>query len=192
MGHEVRLIPPQYVKAYVKRGKNDAADAEALCEAVTRPSMRFVPIKTSEQQASCMLMTVRERLVHVRSQLSNAIRSYAGEFGIVGAAGRQNVVGLIKRILEDCSLPKLAQELFAIQAREYEEVSRRLTEIDHKLLEWHRSDEVSIAADVHTRMPVLLSDTHWATWTDGTPREARKLCAAWSGELALDRTNERW
>ena len=143
LGHEVRLIPPQYVKAYVKRGKNDAADAEALCEAVTRPSMRFVPIKTSEQQASCMLMTVRERLVHVRSQLSNAIRSYAGEFGIIGAAGRQNVVGLIKRILEDCSLPKLAQELFAFQAREYEEVSRRLAEIDHKLLEWHRSDEVS-------------------------------------------------
>src|SRR3954454_10889088 len=90
-GHEVKLIPPQYVKAYVKRGKNDAADAEALCEAVTRPSMRFVPVKSKERQAACMLMTVRERLVSVKSQLSNAFRSYAAEFGIVGPAGRQNV-----------------------------------------------------------------------------------------------------
>ena len=79
-GHEVKLIPPQYVKAYVKRGKNDAADAEALCEAVTRPSMRLVPVK-KERQAACMLMTVRERLVSVKSQLSNAFRSYAAEFG---------------------------------------------------------------------------------------------------------------
>jgi transposase len=78
-GHEVKLIPPQYVKAYVKRGKNDAADAEALCEAVTRPSMRFVPVKSKERQAACMLMTVRERLVSVKSQLSNAFRSYAAE-----------------------------------------------------------------------------------------------------------------
>jgi transposase len=78
-GHEVKLIPPQYVKPYVKRGKNDATDAEALCEAVTRPSMRFVPVKSQEQQAACMLMTVRERLVSVKSQLSNAFRSYAAE-----------------------------------------------------------------------------------------------------------------
>jgi transposase len=93
-GHEVKLIPSQYVKAYVKRGKNDAADAEALCEAVTRPSMRFVPVKSKEQQAACMLMTVRKRLVSVKSQLSNAFRSYAAEFGIVGPAGRQNVTAL--------------------------------------------------------------------------------------------------
>lgn len=99
-GHEVRLIPPQYVKPYVKRGKNDAADAEALCEAVSRPSMRFVPIKSREQQAACMLMSVRERLVGVKSQLSNAIRSYAAEFGIIGPPGRQNVAALIKPDLQ--------------------------------------------------------------------------------------------
>jgi transposase len=96
-GHEVKLIPPQYMKPYVKRGKNDATDAEALCEAVTRPSMRFVPIKSRDRQAACMLMTVRERLVSVKSQLSNAFRSYAAEFGIIGPAGRQNVNALIKR-----------------------------------------------------------------------------------------------
>lgn len=142
-GHEVKLIPLQYVKPYVKRGKNDAADAEALCEAVTRPSMRFVPIKSQEQQAACMLMTVRERLVGVKSQLSNAFRSYAAEFGIVGPAGRQNVEALIKRVLEDETLPDLARDLFRFQAREYAAVSARLEEIDRRLMKWHREDELS-------------------------------------------------
>ena len=113
-GHDVKLIPPQYVKPYVKRGKNDAADAEALCEAVTRPSMRFVPVKSEEQQAACMLMTVRERLVSVKSQLSNAFRSYAAEFGIVAPAGRQNINALIKLVLDDETLPELARDLFLI------------------------------------------------------------------------------
>ena len=108
-GHEVKLILPHYVKAYVKRGKNDAADAEALCEAVTRPSMRFVPVKSKEGQAACILMTVRERLVSVKSQLSNAFRSYAAEFGIIGPTGGQNVNALIKRVLEDNTLPEMAR-----------------------------------------------------------------------------------
>ena len=86
-GHDVKLIPPQYVKPYVKRGKNDAADAEALCEAVTRPSMRFVPVKSKEQQAACMLMTVRERLVCVKSQLSNAFPQLCGRVRHCRACG---------------------------------------------------------------------------------------------------------
>lgn len=143
LGHDVKLIPPQYVKPYVKRGKNDAADAAALCEAVTRPSMRFVPIKSEEQQAACMLMTVRERLVSVKSQLSNAFRSYAAEFGIVGAAGRQNVHALIRRVLDDESLPELARELFRFQAKEYAAVEARLEEIETRLMKWHRENEAS-------------------------------------------------
>ena len=142
-GHDVKLIPPQYVKPYVKRGKNDAADAEALCEAVTRPGMRFVPVKSKEQQAACMLMTVRERLVSVKSQLSNAFRSYAAEFGIVGPMGRQNVNALIKRVLEDDILPELARDLFRFQAREYAAVEARLDEIETRLMKWHREDDVS-------------------------------------------------
>jgi transposase len=142
-GHEVKLIPPQYVKAYVKRGKNDAADAEALCEAVTRPSMRFVPVKSKERQAACMLMTVRERLVSVKSQLTNAFRSYAAEFGIVGPAGRQNVAALIKRVLEDDSLPEMARDLFRLQADEYAAVQARLAKIEAKLMKWHREDDIS-------------------------------------------------
>lgn len=142
-GHEVKLLPPQYVKPYVKRGKNDSADAEALCEAVTRPSMRFVPVKSLDRQAACMLMTVRERLVGVKTQLSNAFRSYAAEFGIIGPAGRQNVNALIKQVLEDDNLPALAQDLFRLQAREYAAVEARLEEVDAKLRKWHREDDVS-------------------------------------------------
>ena len=80
-GHQVKLLPPQYVKPYVKRGKNDAADAEALCEAMSRPTMRFVPVKTAEQQAAQMLVGTRDRLIRHRTQLTNAIRGYAAEFG---------------------------------------------------------------------------------------------------------------
>ena len=94
-GHEVRLIPPQYVKPYVERGKNDSADAEALCEAVTRPSMRFVPVKSKERQAACMLMTVRERLVSVKSQTFKSGRDFAAWIGLTprdhSTGGRQSV-----------------------------------------------------------------------------------------------------
>jgi transposase len=83
----VRLIAPQLVKPYVKRGKNDAADAEALCEAMSRPTMRFVPVKTAEQQGALMLMGLRDRLIRNRTQLSNAIRGNAAEFGLTAAKG---------------------------------------------------------------------------------------------------------
>src|ERR1700756_3918464 len=86
-GHTVKLIPAQLVKPYVKRGKNDAADAEALCEAMSRPTMRFVPVKTAEQQAALMLVGMRERLIRNRTQLSNVIRGYAAEFGLTVAKG---------------------------------------------------------------------------------------------------------
>jgi len=86
-GHQVKLIPPQFVKPYVKRNKNDTADAEAICEAMSRPTMRFVPVKTVEQQAALMLVGMRERLIHNRTQLSNVIRGYAAEFGVTVAKG---------------------------------------------------------------------------------------------------------
>lgn len=89
-GHEVKLIPPQYIKPYVKRGKNDAADAEALCEAMSRPTMRFVPVKTAKQQAVLMLVGLRDRLIRNRTQLVNAIRGYAAEYGLIAARGCQD------------------------------------------------------------------------------------------------------
>jgi transposase len=93
-GHEVKLIPPQYAKPYVKRGKNDAADAEALCEAMGRPTMRFVPVKRAEEQAALMLVGMRQRLVRNRTQLANAIRGYAAEFGLVAAKGMGKIAPL--------------------------------------------------------------------------------------------------
>src|SRR6185369_4926042 len=97
-GHTVKLTAPQLVKPYLKRGKNDAADAEALCEAMSRPTMRFVPVKTAEQQAALMLVGVRDRLVRNRTQLTNAIRGYASEFGLTAAKGRAHLVPLLERI----------------------------------------------------------------------------------------------
>ena len=91
LGHEVRLIPPAYVKPFVKRQKNDAADAAAICEAVTRPSMRFVPIKSTDQQALLMLHRTRDLLIRQRTQLINALRAHLAEFGLVAATGREGL-----------------------------------------------------------------------------------------------------
>src|SRR5208282_3867513 len=97
LGHTVRLIAPQYVKPYVKRGKNDAADAEAICEAMSRPTMRFVAVKSAASQATLMLAGMRDRLVRSRVQLANAIRGYAAEFGLVAAKGPAKIEPLLLR-----------------------------------------------------------------------------------------------
>jgi transposase len=142
-GHTVKLIPPQLVKPYVKRGKNDAADAEALCEAVSRPTMRFVPVKTAEQQAALMLVGVRDRLIRNRTQLANALRGYAAEFGLTAAKGMAHLAPLLERIQADESLPALARDLCAIQANEYVQLQVQIDEVDAKLTDWHRADECS-------------------------------------------------
>ena len=142
-GHEVKLIAPQLAKPYVKRGKNDAADAEALCEAASRPTMRFVPVKSADQQAALMLVGVRTRLIKRRTQLANAIRGFAAEFGVTTAKGMCRVGPLLERIAADEAVPDLARELFALQAREYAQLEREIEVVELKLMEWHRSDECS-------------------------------------------------
>jgi transposase len=142
-GHTVKLIAPQLVKPYVKRGKNDAADAEALCEAMSRPTMRFVPVKTAEQQATLMVVGVRDRLIRNRTQLANAIRGHAAEFGLTAAKGMAHLVPLLERIQADESLPALARELFAMQAQEYAQQQAQIDEIEAKLMAWHKADESS-------------------------------------------------
>jgi len=143
LGHTVKLLPPQFVKPYVKRGKNDAADAEALCEAMSRPTMRFVPVKTAEQQAGLMLVGMRDRLIRTRTQLSNAIRGYAAEFGLIAAKGLAKIEPLLARIAADETLPPLARELFAAHAKDYAHVQAQLKEIEAKLMAWHRQNECS-------------------------------------------------
>ena len=142
-GHSVKLIAPQLVKPYVKRGKNDAADAAALCEAMSRPTMRFVPMKTAEQQAALMLVGVRDRLIRNRTQLANAIRGYAAEFGLTAAKGMAHVDPLLERLQADASLPALARELFAVQVKEHAQLRAQIDEIDIKLMAWHRANECS-------------------------------------------------
>lgn len=140
LGHQVKLIAPQHVKPYVKRNKNDARDAEAGCEAMSRPIMEFVPTKTPEQQAALMLMGVRERLVRNRTQLTNAIRGYAAEFGLVAAKGLDKIEPLLARIAADQSLPMLARALFADQGEELRRLDQQLVAIEARLLAWRRDD----------------------------------------------------
>src|ERR1700730_14045919 len=112
LGHEVRLMPPQYVKAFLKRNKNDAADAEAICEAVRRPTMRFVPVKTKEQQSALLVHRGRELLVRQRAMLVNALRGHLAEFGLIAAQGLHNVAGLIAIVRndEDERVPDMASK----------------------------------------------------------------------------------
>ena len=158
LGHAVRLMAPQYVKPYVKRGKNDAADAEALCARrsapalvvgawsqarMSRPTMRFVPVKSAKAQAALMLAGLRDRLVRRRTQLANAIRGYAAEFGRVAARGQAKIEPLLRRLQADEALPVLARELFAEPAREYAELKARLQAVDARLMAWHRAHALS-------------------------------------------------
>jgi len=142
-GHEVKLIAAQLVKPYVKRGKNDMADAEALCEAMSRPTMRSVPMKTAEQQAALMLVGLRDRLIRNRTQLSNAIRGYATEFGFAAAKGMAHLDPLLDRIRADESVPNLARELFLALAEEYAQLQAQIGEVDAKLMAWHKANECS-------------------------------------------------
>ena len=185
-GHEVKLIPPQYVKPYVKRGKNDAADAEALCEAMSCAAMRFVPVKTVEQQAGLMLMGVRERLVRNRTQLANAIRGYAAEFGLIAAKGMCKIAPLLERIAVDETLPALARKLFTLHAKEYARIQAQLEDVDTRLMAWHRADACSrrlaqipgvgpIGASMlvmKTPAPAAFrSARHFAAWVGLTPKD---------------------
>jgi transposase len=142
-GHQVKLLPPKYAKAYVKRGKNDAADAEALCEAMSRPTMRFVPAKSAEQQAAQMLVGTRDRLIRRRTQLTNAIRGYAAEFGLIAARGIDKIEPLLTRLQDEPTLPALARELFAWHAKEYAQLQAQLKTVDARLMAWHRHNEPS-------------------------------------------------
>ena len=145
VGHEVRLMPAQYVKAYVKRNKNDAADAEAICEAVRRPSMRFVAIKTAEQQAALLLHRGRERLVRQRTTLVNALRAHLAEFGVIAPHGLSNVARLIAIVGDesDTRLPDLARQVLQVLATQLEQLGAAVAAIEKRLAAWHRGNPVS-------------------------------------------------
>jgi transposase len=145
LGHEVRLMPAQYVKAYIKRNKHDAADAEAICEAVQRPTMRFVPVKTAEQPATALLHRSREQLVRQRTMLVNALRAHLAEFGLVAAQGLRNVGELIAIVRDDgdTRLPDVARQVLQVLANQIEQIEAAVTVLERQLLGWHKSNAVS-------------------------------------------------
>jgi len=144
-GHEVRMMPAQFVKPYVKSQKNDAADAEAICEAVQRPTMRFVAVKSEKQQAALMLHRIRDLLVRQRSSLISSIRAHFAEFGIVVGQGIRNVERLLALLGAegDNRLPALAAEMLGILAEQLREIAARVREVEIKLLAWHRANPAS-------------------------------------------------
>jgi len=119
LGHEVVLMPPQYIKPYVKRGKNDAIDAAAICEAMSRPSMRFVAIKSAERQAALMLLSSRDLLIKQRTMLINAMRGHAAEFGVIAAKGPVKITDLMQRVhAEGAGVPGLARDILSMLAQQ--------------------------------------------------------------------------
>jgi transposase len=184
LGHDVRLLPPQYVKPYVKRSKSDKIDAEAICEALGRPSMRFVPIKSEAEQAALMLLGVRDLLVKQRTMLSNAMRGYAAEFGVIGAKGWARVAELLARAKEGLPLP--AYELLGVLAGELVRIEAELRRLDRQLMAWHKRHALSqllatipgvgpiTAVTMVLKVPdpgVFRSARHFAAWVGLTPRE---------------------
>lgn len=145
LGHDVRVIPPAYVKPYVKRQKNDAADAEAICEAVTRPNMRFVPVKTEEQQGILVLHRSRDLLMRQRTMILNAIRAHFAEFGVVAAQGPRRVADLVSRLRDDdtLGLPATARSALLALAGQLESLAAEVRNIERQLMAWHRQNAAS-------------------------------------------------
>ena len=183
LGHTVRLLPPSYVKAYLKRNKNDANDAAAICEAVTRPSMRFVPTKSEEQQSGLMLHRSRQLLVCQRTMLSNAIRGHMAELGIISAKGRNGTARLLEIIADeqDDRIPAAARFSLAILARQYAAVGAEIAAIEKRIHAWHRASEESrrleeipgVGPIVATALLAEVGD--WKTFSSG------RSLAAWIG-----------
>ncbi len=144
LGHEVVLLPPQYIKPYVKRGKNDANDAEAICEAMSRPGMRFVPIKSAESQAELMLLGVRNLLIKQRTTVINAIRGHAAEFGVIAAKGPVKVAELLQQAhTAEASVPELALNMLRLLAAQLDALDVKLKLIETRLMASHRENPLS-------------------------------------------------
>ena len=185
LGHQVRLIPPQYVKPFVKRSKNDRIDAEAISEAAQRPSMRFVPVKSAEAQAQAMILSVRELLVKQQTQLVNALRGHAAEFGVIAAKGTPQVAALLERVAADPAVPAAAQAMFRELGSAIAEISARIAEQDRRLAEQHKTNPVSrqlaavpgigpisaltLALTVDAQQ--FQSGRHFAAWLGLTPKQ---------------------
>lgn len=183
LGHDVKLMPAQYVKPYVKRGKNDAADAEAICEAVTRPTMRFVGIKTPEQQSAMMLHRVRLILNRQRTQLSNALRAHLAEFGVVAPIGRNGIDQLLDVIADtaDERVPTEARTCLEMLAAQLRIVKEQILENDRRIMASARETELGRRLMEIPGVGPLLASAIVATVPDPAIFRSGRNLAAWIG-----------
>ncbi len=180
LGHDVRLIPPAYMKAYVRRQKNDAADAAAICEAVSRPSMRFVPIKSEEQQAVLMLHRARALLTAQRTALINALRGHLAEFGMVAPRGPRSLGALLDVVKDEAdeSLPATARLALVPLARRLAALEAEIDDLDRHLIKWHRGNETSQRLATIPGVGPITATALAATITDpGMFKSGRELAA---------------
>src|ERR1700719_1488348 len=183
LGHQVRLMPAKDVKAYVKRNKNDAADAEAICEAVRRPTMRFVQIKSVEQQGRWMLHRVRDLLMRQRTQVINALRAHLAELGIVAAQGREGIKELLKIIAseEDVRLPVDAHTSLVILAAALQAMQTLIGSIEKRIMAQHRANEASKRLESIPGIGLIGATAITATVTDPKAFRSGRDFAAWIG-----------
>jgi transposase len=183
LGHEVRLIPPQYVRPFVKTNKNDASDAEAICEALMRPTMRFAAVKSAEQQSVLLLHRARGLLVRQRTMLINALRGHCGEFGIVVAQGAPKVAELIETIEdpEDERIPALARAALGSLVEQLRRVQSEIQSLEKKLKAWHRSNEASRRLEAIPGVGVITATALVATIGDASQFRSGRQLAAWLG-----------
>jgi len=183
LGHRVKLMPPHYVKAYVKRNKNDAADAEAICEAVTRPSMRFVAVKTMEQQRVLMVHRTRELLVRQRTMLVNAIRAHMAEFGVVARVGLPQVKELLAVIADpdDERIPPLARTCLEGLSRQLLSLEREITITERRIHAWHRSNQASRQLETIPGIGPITASALAASIADPKVFRSGRELAAWIG-----------
>lgn len=183
LGHTVRLIPPRYVKPYVKSQKNDATDAEAICEAVMRPNMRFVATKSREQQALLMLHRTRHLMVRQRTATINAIRAHLTEFGIVAGIGRHGVEALLKIIADenDERVPAVARDCLLALGRHLERIKRQIRDFDAKIMAAHRSNELSRRLEAIPGVGPRVATALVASIADPSAFRSGRQMAAWIG-----------
>ena len=183
LGHTVRLMPPAYVKPYLKRQKNDAADAEAICEAVQRPSMRFVPTKTPDQQACLMLHRTRHLFIRQQTALINAIRAHLAEFGIVAPVGRNGVEELLDVVADpdDGRVPEIARECLEALGSQLRRLKRQILTFDQRINAWHRSSETSRRLDELPGVGPALATALVASIPDPRVFRSGRDFSAWVG-----------
>ncbi len=182
LGHTVRLIPPAYVRPYVKRQKNDCTDAEAICEAVARPNMRFVPTKTIEQQSGLVLHRTRSLLIRQQTSVINAIRGHLAEFGIVAPVGRNGLEALLKIVSgEDSRLPEIVRASVEALALQLRSLKAQILEFDRKIMQWHRSNELSRRLDEISGVGPALATALVASIADPKCFRSGRDFSAWIG-----------